>query len=227
MLVKEHNSIELLKWLGLFSMLCDHINKYLFNYSIPFLYEIGRLAMPLFGLVLAYNLARFEFTNATYLRLMKRLLAFAVIATPFFIYLGGVKYNWWPLNILFTLFTSVLVVYLLDGKRYIHSIIVFIFLGALVEFWWPAIALVVSAFLYFRKGDTSYLILIVLSAIGLCYINGNFYALLAFPIFYYFQYLNIVVTRTKWLFYCIYPLQFIAFILIRIEMSKHGYIFLI
>jgi hypothetical protein len=33
-------------------------NKYLFNETLLFLFEAGRVAMPLFVFVLAYNLAR-------------------------------------------------------------------------------------------------------------------------------------------------------------------------
>ena len=54
----QDGGIEALKWLALASMILDHINKYLFNYSIDYFFEIGRLAMPLFGFIFAYNMAR-------------------------------------------------------------------------------------------------------------------------------------------------------------------------
>jgi TraX protein. len=49
---------EAIKWIALVLMLGDHVNKYLFNESLPFLYEAGRTVMPMFCVVLAYNLAR-------------------------------------------------------------------------------------------------------------------------------------------------------------------------
>jgi len=41
-------TIEAMKWLALLSITGDHVNKYLFNGTLPFLFEIARLAMPLF-----------------------------------------------------------------------------------------------------------------------------------------------------------------------------------
>ena len=51
-------TIEGLKWLALVLMTGDHVNKYLFNATLPVLFEAGRIALPLFVFVLAYNLAR-------------------------------------------------------------------------------------------------------------------------------------------------------------------------
>ena len=57
-LVVSNGTIEGLKWVGLLLMTGDHVNKYLFAERLPGLSELGRLAMPIFGFVLAYNLAR-------------------------------------------------------------------------------------------------------------------------------------------------------------------------
>ena len=57
-LVLGDGTVEALKWLGLLFMTGDHVNKYLFAQKLPCLFELGRLAMPIFGFVLAYNLAR-------------------------------------------------------------------------------------------------------------------------------------------------------------------------
>jgi len=51
-------TVEALKWLALVLMTGDHVNKYLFNATLPVLFEAGRVALPLFVFVLAYNLAR-------------------------------------------------------------------------------------------------------------------------------------------------------------------------
>ena len=68
----------------------DHINKYLFNETLPFLFETGRMAMPLFVFVLAYNLARPGiYESGAYLRIMTRLTIFGLRASPAFIALGG------------------------------------------------------------------------------------------------------------------------------------------
>nr|WEG85486.1 trbP [Escherichia coli] len=57
-MVIADGTIEALKWLALLAMTGDHVNKYLFNGTLPYLFEAGRLALPLFVFVLAYNLAR-------------------------------------------------------------------------------------------------------------------------------------------------------------------------
>ena len=83
-------SLEALKWIALVLMTGDHVNKYLFNATLPVLFEAGRVALPLFIFVLAYNLARPDvMAREVYGRTMKRLALFGVLATPVFIALGG------------------------------------------------------------------------------------------------------------------------------------------
>ena len=54
------------------------------------LFDLGRVVMPIFAIVLAYNLARpGAFDRAAYPRVMKRLAIAGVLATPPFIALGG------------------------------------------------------------------------------------------------------------------------------------------
>ncbi len=73
-LVIANGTIEALKWVALLLMTADHVNKYLFNETLPFLFEAGRIAMPLFVFVLAYNLARPSVSESgAYQRTMIRL----------------------------------------------------------------------------------------------------------------------------------------------------------
>src|SRR5277367_1315087 len=51
-------SLEAIKWAALVLMLFDHVNKYLFAEKLPVIFQCGRIVMPMFGFVLAYNLAR-------------------------------------------------------------------------------------------------------------------------------------------------------------------------
>jgi len=51
-------TLEALKWLALLLMVADHTNKYLLHDASHTLFNAGRIAMPLFVFVLAYNLAR-------------------------------------------------------------------------------------------------------------------------------------------------------------------------
>lgn len=59
-LVISNGAVESLKWLALVAMTSDHVNKIIFKSQLPLMSEFGRIAMPLFGMVLAYNLARPE-----------------------------------------------------------------------------------------------------------------------------------------------------------------------
>ncbi|MDX3998502.1 TraX family protein [Pseudomonas aeruginosa] len=83
-------SIEALKWIALLLMTGDHVNKYLFNGTLPYLFEAGRLAMPVFVFVLAYNLARPGMAGqGAYKRTMFRLGLFGLLAMPAFVMLCG------------------------------------------------------------------------------------------------------------------------------------------
>lgn len=95
-------ALTALKLIGITAMLVDHYNSLVKPEYSPLLYEIGRLALPLFAFVLGYNLARIPVEKMP--KIMLRLLLFGVIATPIYNILGAGLWHWWPLNILFTLF---------------------------------------------------------------------------------------------------------------------------
>ncbi|HCU0050470.1 TPA: conjugal transfer protein TraX [Proteus mirabilis] len=224
-----YKNLSLLKWIALILMIGDHINKYLLNESIPFLYYAGRVAMPLFVYVMAYNLARPDtFMNGGYSRIFQRLFVFGVIATPAYILLGGILYDWWPLNILFTLLTICLICYLIDkpGRIYkLYSLLVFASFGAVVEFWWPAVAMGVLVWLYYKKEQGVFLFLALLSCAALAVINQNFYALLAVPVIIVAGEIRINVPRLKWLFYAFYPVHLYLILALRAYLSNQGYLF--
>lgn len=228
------NKVELIKYVALLCMVMDHVNKYLFNYSIPYFFEAGRLAMPLFGVVLAYNLSRESYIKEPekLKRLIVKLVLFGVIATPFYVLLGGVKLGFWPLNILFTFAISALVIYIIDIRHKIKYwplalATTFSFGGALVEFWHPAILLVVATWWYFRTGSRYAVIPLIISFVGLYLINGNAYAVLAIPVLILLTNINLPLIRFKHLFYWFYPIHLIALLLIRIPMAEAGYLFFI
>ena len=137
-------TVEALKWLALALMTGDHVNKYLFNGTLPFLFEAGRLALPIFVFVLAYNLARpGAFERGAYTRTMKRLAVFGAVASVPFVALGGLSAGWWPLNVLFTLLVVTACAYLVEKGGPLHLVgagLVFLVGGGLVEYWWPAVA---------------------------------------------------------------------------------------
>lgn len=222
-------SIETLKWIALVLMTGDHINKYLFNATLPWLFEAGRLALPIFVFVLAYNLSRENsLERGAYKRVCVKLGAFGMIASVPFIMLGGMSSGWLPLNVMFTLMITTLTIYFIDRgelKNYCIAIFIFIAGGALVEYWWPAIALGVFVWMFYKKQSLVAVLLAILSCALLSTINGNHWALAALPLIMLLGKFDISFPRLRWAFYFYYPLHLTAFLLIRIPLKKAGYLF--
>lgn len=204
-------TLEALKWLALLLMLADHINKYLLHDASHRLFNAGRVAMPLFVFVLAYNLARPDsFERGAHLRTMKRLAIFGLLATPPFIALGGLLAGWWPLNILFALLAMTVIIYCLEQQSVVGYVIasaVFIVGGSSVEFWWPALAFGVAIWWYCKTPKFVALLVAVLALALLRVINGNYWAIAAIPILSTSIAVNIPIPRYKWVFYYFYPLH--------------------
>ena len=219
-------TIEFLKWLGVVLMTVDHVNKYLFNETSAAVFAAGRLAMPIFAFVLAYNLARPDTqARGVYQRTSMRLIAFGLLATPAFVALGGLLAGGYPLNIMFTLLTATAVMYLLDRGAKLAAAAAFVVGGALVEFWWPAVGFALAIWLYARTPSWRSLVLGIACCASLQVINGNFWALASLPIFLATAQFDPVVPRLRWAFYAYYPLHLTALWLIRIPMAKAGYLF--
>lgn len=223
-------SIELLKWIAIICMTLDHINKYLFNGTIPYLFEIGRLALPLFVFVLAYNLQRpGVLTRNVFTRIAVRLLVFGLIATVPYVLLGGVD-NWLlPLNVLFTLLVISCVIFCLNTGGVIgfsSAIMLFSLAGAVVEFGWIAIFLGVTTWAAFRFKSAVIAFVAVLSCVALENINANYFAVLAVPVISLCVFFNTKIPRLKYVFYVYYPMHLLILLLVRIPMGKAGYFFI-
>jgi TraX protein len=160
--------------------------------------------------VLGYNLGRpLDVVRKAHKRLGLRLALFGVIASIPFIALNKLAWNWWPLNIMFTLLVSVLVSWCLDMKTnrgFILAFVVFLIGGALVEFWWPAIAGCLFVRSYFRRPTFWPFYGFVMCVASLYFINGNLWALVALPaIALASKFVKWPVPRAKWFFYGFYP----------------------
>lgn len=201
----SNGSLEALKWVSLVLMTGDHVNKYLLHEASPALYALGRMAVPLFGFVLMVHLARPGALQAgIHLRIMQRLAIFALLATPAFIHLVG----GWPLNILATLFLATLIVWLLERGGRVHrcaALVAFLFGGAMVEFWWPALLCCLGAWAFLHSPSAFRLLLWALATASLAVINGNFAALAALPLIWGASQVDIPMPRKRWVFYAFYP----------------------
>ncbi|MFH0784666.1 MAG: TraX family protein [Pseudomonadota bacterium] len=227
LLVLSDGTVEALKWLGLILMTGDHVNKYLFNSTLPVLFETGRLALPLFVFVLAYNLARpdaLEF--GIYRRTMIRLVVFGGFAAPAFIALGSLRFGGvWPLNIMFTLLAFTATACLVEKGRIFTAGLVFLAGGGLGEFLWPAVAFGLAIWSYRKRPSWIAAAIALIACATLWFINHNVWALAALPVILMATRFDLRVPRLRLLFYGYYPLHLALLLLIRIPMGKAGYLF--
>lgn len=202
-------TLEGLKWLGVVLMTVDHVDKYLLHESVPVMFDFGRLALPLFGFVFAYNLARPKAReNGAYTRTLGRLAVAGLVATVPFIALGGLGWGWWPLNVMWMLAAAVVVMHLSErgGKGALAVAgLAFLVMGGFVEFWWPGIALCLGAWRYCKRPSWGALAVWVGSTAALFIINRNFWALAAIPVILAATQIRLTVPRTRFAFYVYYP----------------------
>ncbi|EOV4287828.1 TraX family protein [Escherichia coli] len=222
-------TVEALKWLALVLMTGDHVNKYLFNATLPVLFEAGRVALPLFVFVLAYNLARpGTLERGVYGRAMSRLTVFGALASVPFVALGGLAWGWWPLNVMFTLLVVTATAYLVERGgpwNLVAAGVVFLVGGSSVEYWWPAIAFGMAVWSYTRRPTAVAAVIAVLACAALWFINRNLWALAALPVIFLASRVDLRLPRLRWAFYAYYPLHLAVLWLIRIPMSNAGYLF--
>jgi hypothetical protein len=214
-LVLENGSIEALKWLALVLMTVDHVNHFIFKMQSPVMSDLGRIAMPLFGFVLAYNLARPDaMQKGIHLRAMPRLLLFGVLASPFYILLKG----WFPLNIMFTLLLATYLIYLIENENQFNRtlcVLVFIIGGIFVEYAWFATAYCLAAW-WFCKSPSLVRGLLWLGMTALLWVdNLNYWACAALPIIFLAPYIKIKVPRLRFVFYAYYPIHLALLLFIQ------------
>ncbi|MFY1070649.1 TraX family protein [Pseudomonas juntendi] len=222
-------SIEGLKWIALICMLGDHINKYLLNGTADWLYYIGRLAMPIFMFVLAFNLARPDaLEKGLHGRVIVRLALFGILATPSFLALGGLINGWWPLNILFALLVFTVIVRLIEigsSRAYIIAALTFLFGGSIVEFWWPVLIFGVAVWSYTKRPSLLALCAIVASYMAFGWINGNQWAAASSLLILLASLVSIQIPRCRWVFYVFYPGHLSLLWALRIPLKNAGYLF--
>lgn len=195
-------SLEALKWLAAGLMVLDHANRFLFDGACAILYDLGRLAMPVFGFVLMHNLARPRALAAgVHRRIMARLFGFGLLATPAHAALAG----WWPLNVLWMLLLSVGIVWLAERRRYTLAVLAFAVAGPMVEFWWFGVLACLGAWGYCRRPTAGRLALWALALGALWIVNRNLAALAALPLLWAAARIEVPVARCRWLFYIFYP----------------------
>ena len=211
----ESGTLEALKWLGLVLMTTDHVNKYLLHNSIQALFDAGRLALPIFSFVLAYNLARptslaRASTDASRDAWLSPACSppspsLAWAASPG----NGGRSNFlhgrWrpPASWRSSIPRG-------GALRLFAAGLLFVFAGAMVEFWWPAIVMTLAAWRYVRRPTWASLIVWIAAIASLYVINRNFWALAALPLIFVTPRLSIAMPRVRSAFYVFYPLHLLV-----------------
>jgi len=190
---------EVLKWLALVLMTGDHINKVLLQDGLPWLTDVARVVFPIFAMVLAYNLVQHPDPQAAR-RSLLRLLVVAVLVQPFHAWAFG---YWVPLNVLFSL---ALGVYCCTEANRPLALAAALAGGLVVDYGWCGPAIMLSTMAVLRSGGRWWTwVCLLVSVAGLYAINGNLYALAAFPLVWMLGTLPGRVPRWRWAFlgyYC-------------------------
>ncbi|MDP3333663.1 MAG: TraX family protein [Methylococcaceae bacterium] len=217
-LTVSSGAIECMKWLALITMTFDHANKIIFHAQFTWMYAFGRLAMPLFGFVLAYNLARpATLKSGTYHRVMMRTVLIGMVATPVYktaFHHSGVG----SLNIIFTLGMATCIIFLIDSsnqsddanlKLIIRALAIALFIlgGVFVEGQWFGMSYILTAWLYCKSSKVWLLFLWVGSTVGLCLLNDNYWAIATIPIIFIVAKTDFNLPRLRLAFYVYYPLH--------------------
>lgn len=206
---------ELLKWLAVALMTGDHVARVFFDGYLPVVSELGRIAFPVFALVMAYNLAQ---PGADVGKSVRRLLLWGIVAQP----AHALAFGYWiPLNVLLSFALAAAAVWCVQGRRWPLAALCVGPAPLLVDYQWAGILLVVAGWAWFdhygRYAQCSVMVmtrledakrvwspwLLVLAMTALCVYNGNCWALLALPVMRLGR-ASVSVPRTRWAFYGYY-----------------------
>ncbi|WP_115553837.1 TraX family protein [Xanthomonas arboricola] len=195
---------EFLKWLAAVFMTGDHALKILGLGYVSGIAELGRVAFPLFALVLAYNLAQ---PNADIEKSVKRLFLWGIIASPV---VAIAFQNVFPLNVLLSFALAAACILAIERRQWTFLAVCVLLVPAAVDYRWAGVAVVLGGWVFWRnpwqwrlsKGISA-LVLLVLPVSLICFFSDTFWALLALPLLLLAR-INIPIPRTRSAFYFYY-----------------------
>lgn len=202
-------------------MTIDHMNRFFWQQKSYLAYSLGRIAMPLFAFVFAYNLAREKKISwNTYSKTSKRLLFFGLLATPAYIVMIKVT-GITPLNIMFTFLVALSAIYL-EGNDFRAAALLCVLIGGYgVEYGWAAIILCAAFYEYYKKPSLLVLGMLVAGYVLLYWVNGNNWGLMALPLILLASLINIPLPRWRYLFWIYYPLHLTLLFLMSLYLYRN------
>lgn len=237
----DDGALVYVKWLAIISMLVDHLNVMIghpLGMYTPEAFYFGRLAAPLFAIMVGYNLARPDTSRTTRQSRARRttglMLLFAVISTPIAMWVRPPDY---PPNILFGLAHGASLVMLCmvitNKERHIAWRILagitlplwFVLAGWPAEFGYPVPGTVLLSYLMWRTQAWQARLFVLLLVIGSVYtfalINGNHYGLLSLPVLLMAASMQWPIAKRmhKLFFYILYPAHLLIFGIISMKIA--------
>ncbi|MET0549620.1 MAG: TraX family protein [Xanthomonas sp.] len=210
---------ELLKWIALVLMTGDHVAKIFYGGYVPIVSELGRIAFPVFAIVLAYNLAQ---PGADALKSFRRLLLWGILAQP----AHGLAFGFWlPFNVLLSFAVAAAAIWSIQHRQWVLLGMCSVVAPLLVDYQWSGLALVLSSWWLFRvsvvapggatiamtptasrwwSGRGLRLSLVAIAFGLLCWYNRNGWALLAIPLLVVLAPRTVRLHRMRWAFYGYY-----------------------
>lgn len=227
------NTFEI-KIIAITAMIIDHIGLFFFPHLIIFR-AIGRLAFPLFAWLIANGARHTQNIN----KYLFRLFFFACIAQlPFYYANEQIAGNQMSLNVLFTLFLglSAIKVITLTSNKILHitSIVICLVIANLLhtDYGAAGVLSIVAFYVWYKKPTvmivSQCLILGILPWISFLlesfyhiplttyYIDNALEPLALFALFFILKYTGEQGLQAKYLFYYIYPLQYVIILLIKV-----------
>lgn len=222
----SEGTLQALKWLALLLMVLDHVNTYLLNGAHRWAYEAGRMCLPLFAFVLAYNLAR-PTTNADhYKRMIGRMALAGIAATPALAWLHNGSVH--QLNVMFSLAICTGAIWAIEkgGATTLFGLAISLLLAVPCEGGIPLLLIVIGFWLTFARRSRLAFFLARTAVMGgfgiLAMVNHSVITILPLLLLPLWPFLPKItaIPRFKYLFYIFYPAHLYAILGLSIALTK-------
>jgi hypothetical protein len=201
----SYANTEALKWFAFVCMVIDHANKVIGHGEWSWAVPIGRIAFPLFAFVIGRHLGE----QGTATRLLKRLVVFGLLATPVYVATVG-RGHALPLNILWTFAAALVIVQLIKRDRFMLAGFVALVAAPLVDYHAAGLGIILASWLWWEHRNQFSAFLLAVALAGLCWFNGNPWAMLAVPFALMHAMFDWQLPRHRWFFWLAYPLHIAA-----------------